>query len=157
MNFKIGDLVIHCREGLAKISSISEVDGRDFYLVISQRQGNETIYVPVDRADLIVRPLMNEKEADEILEYMRGISLEFNRNTKQRRDLYKKKLSSGDVYELSYLFRQYQLCKKYPDEVKLGQVDIDMLSYATNNLLDEFALSYNVPREKVEEFIYSRL
>lgn len=157
MNFKIGDLVIHCREGLAKISSISEVDGRDFYLVISQRQGNETIYVPVDRADLIVRPLMNEKEADEILEYMRGISLEFNRNTKQRRDLYKKKLSSGDVYELSYLFRQYQLCKKFPDEVKLGQVDIDMLSYATNNLLDEFALSYNVPREKVEEFIYSRL
>lgn len=157
MNFKIGDLVIHCREGLAKISSINEVDGRDFYIVISQRQGNETIYVPVDRADLIVRPLMNEKEADEILEYMRGISLEFNRNTKQRRDLYKKKLSSGDVYELSYLFRQYQLCKKYPDEVKLGQVDIDMLSYATNNLLDEFALSYNVPREKVEEFIYSRL
>ena len=157
MNFKIGDLVIHCREGLAKISSISEVDGRPFYLVISQRQGNETIYVPVDRADLIVRPLMDEKEADAILEYMRGIDLEFNRNTKQRRDLYKKKLSSGDVYELSYLFRQYQLCKKYPEEVKLGQVDIDMLSYATDNLLDEFALSYNVPREKIEEFVYSRL
>ena len=157
MNFKIGDLVIHCREGLAKISSISEVDGRQFYLVISHRQGNETIYVPVDRADLIVRPLMDEKEADGILEYMRGIDLEFNRNTKQRRDLYKKKLSSGDVYELSYLFRQYQLCKKYPEEVKLGQVDIDMLSYATDNLLDEFALSYNVPREKIEEFVYSRL
>lgn len=157
MNFKIGDLVIHCREGLAKISSISEVDGRQFYIVISQRQGNETIYVPVDRADLIVRPLMNAKEADAILEYMRGIDLEFNRNTKQRRDLYKKKLSSGDVYELSYLFRQYQLCKKYPEEVKLGQVDIDMLSYATDNLLDEFALSYNVPREKIEEFVYSRL
>ena len=157
MNFKIGDLVIHCREGLAKISSISEVDGRQFYIVISQRQGNETIYVPVDRADLIVRPLMDEKEADAILEYMRGIDLEFNRNTKQRRDLYKKKLSSGDVYELSYLFRQYQLCKKYPEEVKLGQVDIDMLSYATDNLLDEFALSYNVPREKIEEFVYSRL
>lgn len=157
MNFKIGDLVIHCREGLAKISSISEVDGRQFYIVISQRQGNETIYVPVDRADLIVRPLMNAKEVDAILEYMRGIDLEFNRNTKQRRDLYKKKLSSGDVYELSYLFRQYQLCKKYPEEVKLGQVDIDMLSYATDNLLDEFALSYNVPRDKIEEFIYSRL
>lgn len=157
MNFKIGDLVIHCREGLAKISSISEVDGRQFYIVISQRQGNETIYVPVDRADLIVRPLMNANEADAILEYMRGIDLEFNRNTKQRRDLYKKKLSSGDVYELSYLFRQYQLCKKYPEEVKLGQVDIDMLSYATDNLLDEFALSYNVPRDKIEEFVYSRL
>lgn len=157
MNFKIGDLVIHCREGLAKISSINEVDGRQFYIVISQRQGNETIYVPVDRADLIVRPLMNAKEADAILEYMRGIDLEFNRNTKQRRDLYKKKLSSGDVYELSYLFRQYQLCKKYPEEVKLGQVDIDMLSYATDNLLDEFALSYNVPRDKIEEFVYSCL
>ena len=157
MNFRIGDSVIHCREGLAKISSISEVDGRQFYLVISERQDNETIYVPVDKADLIVRSVMNKEEADKIIEYMGGIELEFNRNTKQRRDSYKKKLSSGDVYELAYLFRQYQLCKKYPEEVKLGPVDIDMLSYATDNLLDEFSLSYNIPRNQIEEFIYSRL
>lgn len=157
MNFKIGDLVIHCREGLAKISSISDVDGRQFYLVISQRQGNETIYVPVDKADLIVRPLMSVEEADEIIAYMKGIELEFNRNTKQRRDAFKKKLSSGDVHELAYLFRQYQLFKKYPEEVKLGPMDIDMLSYATDNLLDEFSLTYNIPREKIEEVIYSRL
>lgn len=157
MNFNIGDLVIHCREGLAKISSITEIDGRPFYLVISERQGNETIYVPVDKADLIIRKLMTTEEADELIVYMKSIDFEFNRNTKQRRDLYKKKLSSGEVHELAYLFRQYQLCKKYPEDVKLGPVDIDMLSYATNNLLDEFALTYNIGRDKVEEKIYSRL
>lgn len=157
MNFKIGDLVIHCREGLARISAVTEIDGRAFYLVISERHGNETIYVPIDKADLIIRKIMTVDEADELISYMNSIDFEFNRNTKQRRDLYKKKLSSGDVRELAYLFRQYQLFKKYPEEVKLGPVDIDMLSYATNNLLDEFALTYKVDRNKIEEYIYSKL
>lgn len=157
MKFKIGDQVIHCRDGLAKISSITEIDGREFFLVVCQRQGNETIYVPLDKADIIIRHLMNKEQADEIIDFMNTVTLEFNKNTKQRRDLFKKKLSSGDVHELAYLFRQYQLCRAHPDEVKLGPVDVDMLSYATNNLLDEFAITYDIPRNKIEEHIYSRL
>ena len=153
MGFEIGDLVIHCRDGLSKISAKRDIDGNIFFVVISNRSDSETIYVPLSRADSIIRPIMTPKQADELFEYMNTIPFEFNKNTKQRRDLFKKKLNSGDVKELSYLFRENYLFKKHSEEVRLGPVDIDMLNYATNNFLDELSLTYKVPRDQVESFV----
>lgn len=153
MGFKIGDLVIHCRDGLSRISAMRDIDGHDFFVVISNRSDSETIYVPLSRAESIIRPVMNQEDADALFAYMNTIPFDFNKNTKQRRDLFKKKLNSGDTKELSYLFRQNYLYKKHPDEVRLGPVDLDMLNYATNNFLDEFSLTYNIPRNQIEEFV----
>lgn len=153
MGFKIGDLVIHCRDGLSRISAMRDIDGHDFFVVISNRSDSETIYVPLSRAESIIRPVMNQEDADALFDYMNTIPFDFNKNTKQRRDLFKKKLNSGDTKELSYLFRQNYLYKKHPDEVRLGPVDLDMLNYATNNFLDEFSLTYNIPRNQIEEFV----
>lgn len=153
MGYKIGDLIVHCRDGLARISSTKEIDGHEFYVVISNRSNSETIYVPVEKANVIIRPLMTSDEADDLFAFMNTIPFEFNKNTKQRRDLFKKKLSSGDVKELSYLFRQNYLYKKHPDEVRLGPVDLDMLNYASNNFLDELSLTYKIPREEIETYV----
>ena len=154
---KVGDLVIHCRDGLAKITGETNINDRAFFLVHIVRESNETIYVPVVGAENIIRPVMEKQEADELIDYMNTISLEYNKNTKQRRDLFKKKLASGDVKEIAYLFRQLYLFKTHPDEVKVGPVDLDMLGYASNNLLDELALSYDLPRDKIQEFVYSKM
>ena len=154
---KVGDLVIHCRDGLAKITGETRINDRAFFLVHIVRDSNETIYVPVIGAENIIRPIMAKEEADALVEYMNTIPLEYNKNTKQRRDLFKKKLAFGDVKEIAYLFRQLYLFKAYPDEVKLGPVDTDMLGYASNNLLDELALSYDIPRDKIQEYVYSKM
>lgn len=159
--FKINDSVIHCREGLSTIVSMSNMNGKDYFLVSVNRNSGETIYVPVDTASSIIRPLMNKKEADELLLYIKKIKKEFNTNTKQRRDAYKKMLSSGNVKEIAYLYRQLYFYEKIGGEnnteIKLGPVDIDMLSYAQNMLMDEFALSYNVKREEVKDFVEKRI
>ena len=159
--FKINDSVIHCREGLSTIVSTSNMNGKDYFLVSVNRNSGETIYVPVDTASSIIRPLMNKKEADELLLYIKKIKKEFNTNTKQRRDAYKKMLSSGNVKEIAYLYRQLYFYEKIGGEnnteIKLGPVDIDMLSYAQNMLMDEFALTYNVKREEVKDFIEKRI
>ena len=159
--FKINDSVIHCREGLSTIVSTSNMNGKDYFLVSVNRNSGETIYVPVDTASSIIRPLMNKKEADELLLYIKKIKKEFNSNTKQRRDAYKKMLSSGNVKEIAYLYRQLYFYEKIGGEnnteIKLGPVDIDMLSYAQNMLMDEFALSYNVKREEVKDFVEKRI
>lgn len=157
MRFEIGEKVIHCRDGLAIVNGTIDMNGKSFYLVSALRGGSETIFVPVDRADLIIRPIMKVEEAEELIKYMNSIKFDFNRNTKQRRDLFKKKLASGDVREIAYLFRQYYLYKKHPDEVKLGPADIDMLEYASKNIRDEFALTYDVDNDKVEEFLEKRM
>ena len=156
--FKVDDLVIHSREGLSKIAAINVMNGKEYFLVHVNRSSGETIYVPVETADRIIRPLMDKKEADKLLKYVKTIEKEYNSNTKQRRDAYKRRISSGDVKEIAYLARQLYFYKKDEGkEIKLGPVDLDILNYAENMLLDEFAITYNVSREDISSFIEKRI
>ena len=159
--FKINDSVIHCREGLSVIVGSKDMNGKEYFLVSVKHNSGETIYVPVDTASSIIRPLMGKKEADSLLSFIKKIEKEFNTNTKQRRDAYKRRLSSGDVKDIAYLYKQlyfYNLIGgENNTEIKLGPVDIDMLSYAENMLLDELAITYSIPREDIKAFVEKKI
>ena len=159
--FKVNDSVIHCREGLSTIVAMNNMNGKDYFLVSVNHNSGETIYVPVDTANNIIRPLMNKKDADDLLIYIKKIKKDFNSNTKQRRDAYKKMLSSGNVKEIAYLYRQLYFYEKIGGEnnteIKLGPVDIDMLTYAQNMLMDELSITYEVKRDEVKDFIEKRI
>ena len=159
--FKINDSVIHCREGLSVIVGSKDMNGKEYFLVSVKHNSGETIYVPVDTASSIIRPLMDKKAADSLLTFIKKIEKEFNTNTKQRRDAYKRRLSSGDVKDIAYLYKQlyfYNLIGgENNTEIKLGPVDIDMLSYAENMLLDELAITYSIPREDIKAFVEKKI
>ncbi len=159
-DFNVNNEVIHCREGLSTIIGNKEMNGKEYFLVQVNRISGETFYVPVDSANSIIRHIMTVKEADELLKLVKKIGKDFNTNTKQRRDAYKKRLSSGDVKDIAYLYRQlffYNKLGENNDEIKLGPVDLDMLNYAKNMLLDELAITYKQPRESAEKFIEDRI
>lgn len=159
--FEINEAVIHYREGLSTIIGINQINGVDYFLLRVNKVNAETIYVPIDTASNIIRPIMSEKEADAVLKYIKGIKKDYNPNTKQRRDSYKRRLSSGEVKEIAYLYKQlgyyYQAGGENNTEIKLGPVDIEMLNTAKNILLDELALSYNVNREDIDKYIEKRM
>ena len=159
--FKINDSVIHCREGLSVIVGFKDMNGKEYFLVSVKHNSGETIYVPVDTASSIIRPLMDKKAADSLLSFIKKIEKEFNTNTKQRRDAYKRRLSSGDVKDIAYLYKQlyfYNLIGgENNTEIKLGPVDIDMLSYAENMLLDELSITYSIPREDIKAFVEKKI
>ncbi len=159
--FNVNDEVIHCREGLSTIIDLKNMNGKDYFLVQVNRISSETFYVPVDSAGSIIRSIMSIKQADELLQYIKKISKEFNANTKQRRDAYKKRLSSGNVKDIAYLYRQLYFYNKMGGEqnteIRLGPVDLDMLNYATNMLLDELTITYNKPREVIANFVEQRI
>ena len=160
-DFSVNNEVIHCREGLSTIIGNKEMNGKEYFLVQVNRNSGETFYVPVDSANSIIRHIMNVEEADELLRLVKKIGKEFNTNTKQRRDAYKKRLSSGDVKDIAYLYRQlffyHKIGAEENDEIKLGPVDLEMLNYAKNMLLDELAISYSQPRDTVEVYIEKRI
>ena len=159
--FKINDSVIHCREGLSVIVGSRDMNGKEYFLVSVKHNSGETIYVPVDTASSIIRPLMDKKAADSLLSFIKKIEKEFNTNTKQRRDAYKRRLSSGDVKDIAYLYKQLYFYKliggENNTEIKLGPVDIDMLSYAENMLLDELSITYSIPREEIKAFVEKKI
>ena len=159
--FKINDSVIHCREGLSVIIDSKDMNGKQYFLVSVKNNSGETIYVPVDTASSIIRPLMDKKAADNLLSYIKNIEKSFNTNTKQRRDAYKRRLSSGDIKDIAYLYKQlffYNLIGgENNTEIKLGPVDIDILRYAENMLLDELSITYSIPREEIQAFVEERI
>jgi len=153
MSFKVGDKVIHFREGLSRIVEKTTMNGAEYFLVHIEREGGETIYVPVDKAEAIIRPIIDKKTAKELVVFVRTIQPEYITNTKQRRDNFKKKLTSGDIKDLAYLYRQLYFFT-HPEElsvpVKFGPADVEMLKFATRTLFDELAISYSVDRDVIE-------
>ncbi|MFA6675546.1 MAG: hypothetical protein WCS49_01545 [Bacilli bacterium] len=155
--FKVNDEVMHCRDGLSVIIGTKEMGGKTYFLVRANRNDAETIYVPFNSIDDIIRPIMSKEEADKLLIKISEVEKEFNPNTKQRRDAYKRKLCSGDVEDVAYLFAQLRTYRDNPEGVKLGPADVDMLEYATNFILDEFSTCYGVKRDKILDFIDQRI
>lgn len=156
--FKKGQQVIHCRDGLAVIVDQTVIADNGYFVVKTSRGAGENIYVPIARAESIIRPLLTKDEVDDLIQYIKDVEIEFNPNTKQRRDALKRRLSSGDVKDVAYLFKQYYLFKTTTDgSIRFGPVDLDMLEFAANNLLDELCLSLNIPRTEIQEHVFERL
>ena len=154
--FKINDMVIHAREGLATIVNTVTMADREYFVVHAKRGGGENIYVLINNTCNIIRPIMDEPAALKVIEYMKTVVAEFISNTKQRRDQYKRKLLSGNVLDLAYLSRQLYFYNYYNSNgqpIKLGPTDVQMLKDAETILYDEFALSFNKPREDVFGYV----
>ena len=156
MEFKVNDRVVHCREGLSTIVSDTVIGENEYFVVVADKGDRENIYVLKARTENIIRPVMSVEEAQAVIAYMKTVDAAFISNTKQRRDLYKKKLLSGNVYDLAYLSRQLYFFYLYTEQgqvVKLGPTDLQMLKDAESILFDEFAISFNVPREEVGKLV----
>ena len=153
MEYKVGDRVIHSREGLSTIMSETQIAGNDYFVVVADNGDRENIYVMKNRTDNIIRPLMSKEEVNKVFDYMKTIGPEFISNTKQRRDQYRRKLLSGSVYDLAYLSRQlyfYLYLNEQGQTVKLGPTDLQMLRDAEKILFDELAISLNVTPEELK-------
>ena len=158
-NFQKGQLVVHCRDGLAQIKDSTVMGEKEYFIVHLLKGTAENIYVPFDRADSIIRQLMTKDEANEIIQYMKTVELEYNSNTKQRRDSLKRRLVSGNIKDVAFLFKQlyFYKAKNSDGSIKFGPVDLDMLNYANNNLLDEMALVFDINRNVIESYVYDQL
>lgn len=152
-DFKINDTVIHLRDGLSKIVSTKTIETNDYFIVESCHNNGETIYVPIARADLIIRHPLSKEEMTALIKSLKGIEKEFNSNTKQRRDAFKRMLGSGKIEDIAYMYRQYKLYLSNSEDVKLGNADVDMLEYAKNFLLDEVSVVFDIARESADEFV----
>ena len=156
--FVKGQQVVHCRDGLAVIVDETIISEKEYFVVKTIRGGGENIYVSKERAENIIRPIMDQKMANDLFEYAKTVDVEYNSNTKQRRDSLKRRLSSGDVKDIVFLVKQlYFYRNKNDGSIKYGPVDLDMLQFATNNFFDELAITFQKPRDDMEEFVYKKL
>ena len=154
MEYKVGERVVHSREGLSTIKDMTSISGNEYFVVVSDKGDCENIYVLKNRSENIIRPIMSLEEANELINYMKSVEAEFISNTKQRRDQYRKRLLSGMVKDLAYLTKQLYFFNYYNSigqVVKLGPTDLQMLKDAERVLYDELAISFGIDRDSVSQ------
>ena len=157
--FKINDTVVHYRDGIAIITGTTLMAGNEYFVLNVKRVGNVSVYVPVSKADNIIRDVLSIEQADELLCYAKEIPELFIGNTKQRRDDFKRRLASGDIKDVIYLCKLLYLFKtlpSLPEGVKFGPMDIEMLYDAHNRLFDELAITYGQDRSVIEDYAVQR-
>lgn len=158
--FQLNDTVVHYRDGIAVITGIIEMDGSQYFTVKAVRVDDVLIYVPILNASDIIRKVMELDEANNLIEYMNNLPEIYISNTKQRRDDFKRRLSSGDIKDIAFMTKMYLLHKKaafLTENVKLGQMDIEMLKDAYNRLSDELSVVFNIEQVAIESFLIKRL
>lgn len=158
--FQINDVVVHYRDGVSVITGTITMGDSEYFTIRAKRVGDVSIYVPVLKAINIIRKVMTKEEADKLIEHMNKLPEVYISNTKQRRDEFKRRLSSGNIEDIAFLTKLYILFIKdgfATENVKFGPMDLEMLKDAYNRLLDEFSVSYNVDREEVDSYIQSKL
>ena len=159
MSFKVNDRVVHCREGLSTIVGETNIAGNEYFIVASDKGDHrENIYVLKTRTENIIRSVMSKEDAQKVIDFMKEVKPGFISNTKQRRDLYKKKLLSGNVYDLAFLAVQlyfFNYLNANGQVVKLGPTDLQMLKDAEAILFDELSISFEIPRQEMSDRISS--
>lgn len=158
--FQLNDTVVHYRDGIAVITGIIEMNEAQYFTIKAVRVDDVLIYVPVLNATDIIRKVMQIDEANNLIEYMNNLPEVYIANTKQRRDDFKRKLSSGDIKDIAFMTKMYLLHKKeafLTENVKLGQMDVEMLKDAYNRLSDEFSVVFDVDPTSIESFLAKRL
>ena len=154
--FEIGQQVIHYREGISVIESTTKINNLDYFVVSSSINKDERFFVLIDKTENIIRPLMNEDEAKEVIKFMATIQPDFIKNTKQRRDCYKRCLTTGKAKDLCYLYKQLYFFRTFNErgeEVKMGPSDLQMLEQAKKMLLNELVISLSSNLADVEASI----
>ena len=104
--FKVGDYIVHGRNGVCKVMDITHIDisGADknqlYYTLIPMKSEDSKIFYPVDSDRIVMRSVLTKEEAENIMSEIKDIEPMWIDNEKKREAQYKEAISSCDCEKL---------------------------------------------------------
>lgn len=154
MTFKVGETVVYPHHGAALIEEITTrvVGGEEkIYLVLRVDDGDLTIQVPAENADLVgVRDVVDDKGVERVLGVLQEIDVEEPPNWSRRFKANQEKIASGDIVRVSEVVRD--LYRRDADK-GLSTGEKRMLSKARQILTSEIALARDEDEDAATVFL----
>src|SRR6201747_2276028 len=151
MVFKVGETVVYPHHGAALIEAIETrvIKGEEKkYLVLKVAQGDLTVRVPADNAEIVgVRDVVGQEGLDKVFEVLRAPHTEEPTNWSRRYKANGEKLASGDVNKVAEVVRD--LWRRDRDR-GLSAGEKRMLAKARQILVSELALAEGTNEDKAE-------
>jgi CarD family transcriptional regulator len=151
MTFTVGETVVYPHHGAALIEAIEVriIKGEERkYLVLKVAQGDLTVRVPADNAEIVgVRDVVGEEGLAKVFDVLRAPHTEEPTNWSRRYKANLEKLASGDVNKVAEVVRDLW---RRDRERGLSAGEKRMLSKARDILVGELALAEGTDKERAE-------
>jgi CarD family transcriptional regulator len=154
MTFTVGETVVYPHHGAALIEAIETrvIKGEEKkYLVLKVAQGDLTVRVPADNAEIVgVREVVGEEGLEKVFQVLRAPHTEEPTNWSRRYKANLEKLASGDVNKVAEVVRDLW---RRDRERGLSAGEKRMLSKARDILVGELALAEGKDKDAAESLL----
>ena len=163
--FKIGEYVVHGRNGVCKIDDITklEISGADkdklYYVLVPMKSEQSKVFYPVDNNRVTMRSVISKDQAEDIVNEIKSIEPLWINNERLREAKYKEAISSGDCVEWIRIIKTLHMRNKerVQQGKKITYVDDRYLKEAKENLYEEFSIALDIEKDNVEQYITDHL
>ena len=128
---------------------------RKYYVLEPVFEKGSTVYTPVDNSKVVMRRIMNKKEANDLIRKVSDMEIVWIQEEKGREQMYKEAIRTYDSHSLArivktlYLRRQSRL----DEGKKVLSSDEQYLHKAEELLYSEMSLALSIPKDEVESYI----
>lgn len=164
--FKVNDIIVYGAQGVCEITAIEEKyisrAKRVYYVLRPVKDQGSTIYAPTDN-DLVLKKMRRLLTVDEInglIDSMPGEKTVWIDNVSERKEYYKKLLSSGDHPALIQMIKAIYTHKKDREAAgkRLHVMDENFFKDAEQILYDEFQYVLELhSKDDLMQYILTRL
>lgn len=156
---KIGTYVVHWSGKVCRVEDISVLDftgtKREYLILSPVRDKAEKIYVPVEKSESVLRPVLSKEDAEALIGQMKEIEPLHIKDEKQRAQEYKDAFYSQNYMNLVKIAKElYQRRELRSREGKtLPSKDAQMMSLVEKTFEEEMAIALGVEKEAVRKLI----
>lgn len=163
--FEAGDYIVYGSTGICQVMGVTtmNIDGipkdRLYYILRPEGQRDGKIFTPVENGKLVMRRLMTQKEAEDLISEIPEIETLDISDDKLREEKYKECLRTCESLEMIRIIKTIYLRRKdcFAQGKKITATDERYLKQAEENLYSELSMLLGVPKSDMEEYIAARL
>lgn len=163
--FETGDYVVYGHNGICQVMGVTTMDmpgiskDRLYYILRPEGQKEGKIFTPIDNDKMVLRKVMTKEEAEALIKEIPSIEILEVTDDKRREEQYKECIKSCECRELIRIIKTIYLRKqeRLSQGKKVTAVDERYLKMAEDNLYSELSILLGVPKNKMVDYISSRL
>lgn len=163
--FEKGDYVVYGTRGVCLIRDIAPVDlpgvdrDRLYYIMCPVQGGSGTVYLPIDSTKAVIRRVMSEQEARQLIDDIPRIEQLRVEDDKNREASYKEAMRSCSSRAWVSVIKTLSLRKRERIAAgkKITALDERYLKAAEQELYGELSVALGIPRDEMESYIQDHM
>ena len=149
-----------CRvESVGKLQLTEASGDKEYYTLSKVYSRGGVLYVPADSEKVVMRPVISREEAEELIGHIKEIDMLQIDNEKRKEEIFKQAFKTCDSREWVKVIKTLYERKKIrlSKGKKVTASDERYLRTAEDNLYGELAISLNIDKNDVEQYIMDKI